>query len=128
MRLARSKYQEVHPFHSTLNERELYRSAAIHYIEMLTSKVFAIPVDCIRSKKRGNAIVSFARHTSMYLAHVALSFSLNEVGIAFKRDRTTVVYACRMVEDERDDPAFDAMLDTLEIELNEWKRHWAARY
>jgi hypothetical protein len=32
----------------------------------------------------------------------------------FARDRTTVAHACGLVEDRRDDPAFDRSLDLLE--------------
>lgn len=51
----------------------------------------------------------------MYLAHVIYGLSLVGVGVGFGRDRTTVAYACHMVEDARDDPAFDAALAGLEI-------------
>jgi hypothetical protein len=36
-----------------------------------------------------------------------------EVGRFFGRDRTTVWYACGLIEDMRDDPAFDAELEEL---------------
>jgi hypothetical protein len=32
----------------------------------------------------------------------------------FCRDRTTAAYACALVEERRDDPAVDRVLDTLE--------------
>ena len=50
----------------------------------------------------------------MYLAHVACGLSLTEVGQVFARDRTTVAHACGLVEDLRDDPAFDRSLELLE--------------
>lgn len=56
-----------------------------------------------------------ARHIAMYLAHVVCGLSLAAVGAGFNRDRTTASYACHRVEDERDDPAFDAALANLEI-------------
>jgi len=50
----------------------------------------------------------------MYLAHVVLGLNYREVGELFRRDRTTAAYACRLVEDRRDDPAIDIRLDMLE--------------
>ena len=55
-----------------------------------------------------------ARQLAMYLAHVALGSSLAEIGSAFGRDRTTVSHACALIEDMRDDPAFDALVSRLE--------------
>jgi chromosomal replication initiation ATPase DnaA len=53
----------------------------------------------------------------MYLAHVMLGESLTSVGLAFGRDRTTVSYACKLIEDLRDDPRFEAEVSALEREL-----------
>lgn len=53
----------------------------------------------------------------MYLAHVAKGISLTAIGAAFGRDRTTVSYACSLIEDLRDDVEFDAELDRLEALL-----------
>lgn len=50
----------------------------------------------------------------MYLAHVVCGISLTEVGILFGRDRTTVSHACGVIEDKRDDLAFDRTMDNLE--------------
>lgn len=57
---------------------------------------------------------AFARQVAMYLAHVGFGISMAEVGKAFGRDRTTVVHACHVTEDRRDDPRFDVLLDHLE--------------
>ena len=50
----------------------------------------------------------------MYLAHVAFGLTLTEVGQVFARDRTTVAHACSLIEDLRDDLAFDRSLELLE--------------
>lgn len=55
-----------------------------------------------------------ARALAMYLAHTALAWPLVRVGAAFERDRTTVGYACRRMEDRRDDAAFDRRVAELE--------------
>ena len=53
----------------------------------------------------------------MYLAHVGLGLSYTDAGRLFGRDRTTVAHACRLVEERREDPRFDASLDYLEQTL-----------
>ncbi|WP_246041407.1 helix-turn-helix domain-containing protein [Peteryoungia ipomoeae] len=54
------------------------------------------------------------RQVSMYVCHVTLPLSMEEVARAFGRDRSTVSHACRMVESRRDDPAYDAFVGTVE--------------
>ena len=50
----------------------------------------------------------------MYVAHVVLQLTMGEVGRGFGRDRTTVLHACHLVEDMRDDPEFDRIVATAE--------------
>jgi chromosomal replication initiation ATPase DnaA len=69
------------------------------------------------SDARGNASTSFARQIAMYLTHVAFGLSLQRVATAFGRDRSTVAYACHLIEDRRDDPKLDDLLDQLEATL-----------
>jgi hypothetical protein len=57
---------------------------------------------------------AFARQIAMYLAHVVFGLSMAEIGRAFGRDRTTVVHACHLIEDRRDEMRFDQLLDHLE--------------
>jgi chromosomal replication initiation ATPase DnaA len=45
--------------------------------------------------------------------------SLARVAIAFDRDRSTVAHACHIIEDRRDDPEFDAWIESLEDALRE---------
>lgn len=68
----------------------------------------------ILSGGRGRPAVSFARHVSMYLCHVALGMSLARVARSFEKDRSTVAYGCQQVENRRDDPDFDQWIEQLE--------------
>jgi chromosomal replication initiation ATPase DnaA len=79
---------------------------------------FAFGCDAhLQGTTRGTSATAFARQAAMYLTHVAFGMSLQRVAIAFARDRSTVSYACRTVEDRRDDAAFDDLLDQLEASL-----------
>ncbi|MEN9873263.1 MAG: hypothetical protein RL186_160 [Pseudomonadota bacterium] len=71
----------------------------------------------LMGQTRGNAATAFARQVAMYLTHVAFGMSLQRVATAFNRDRSTVAHACHAIEDRRDDPAMDDLLDRLEASL-----------
>ena len=66
---------------------------------------------------RGSAEVAFARQVAMYLCHVAFELSLGRVAAAFARDRSTVAHACHLIEDRREDKAFEHWIDALEVAL-----------
>ncbi|HSO46646.1 MAG TPA: helix-turn-helix domain-containing protein, partial [Rhizobiaceae bacterium] len=66
---------------------------------------------------RGSGDTARARQMAMYLLHTSISASYGEVARAFRRDRTTVSHACRLIEDMRDDPRHDALLASLEAVL-----------
>jgi chromosomal replication initiation ATPase DnaA len=83
-------------------------------VEQTVAQVFGVRVQDLKSASRGRAEAAFARQVAMYLDHVSCGHSLTEVGNLFERDRTTVAHACKLVEDRRDDPAFDRALELLE--------------
>ena len=86
-------------------------------VEQAVAVVFQVPLDELRARTRRKARVALARQVAMYLTHVACGITLTEVGILFGRDRTTVAYACRIVEDRRDNRMFDTSLDHLETAI-----------
>jgi chromosomal replication initiation ATPase DnaA len=68
-------------------------------------------------KSRCRTEAARARQLAMYLSYVVLGRTLAEIGDTFGRDRTTVSHACALIEDMRDDPAFDAEVSRLEGRL-----------
>lgn len=101
---------------SSLSARSGPRDAlrARMVLESVISAAFAVPAAELGRATRGQAPIAFARQSAMYLAHVALGFTLSDVGRAFGRDRTTAAHACRRVEERREDPRLDATLAALE--------------
>ena len=83
----------------------------------LVSREKDVPIRLLVHASRCRAQAARARQVAMYLAHVVQGISLTAIGEAFGRDRTTVSYACGLIEDLRDDPQFDAELDHLEAAL-----------
>lgn len=83
-------------------------------IELAVTRVFGVHPEAIAGTSRGKAQVAQARQVAMYLAHVACSYNLTQVGEIFARDRTTVAHACMIIEDRRDEPQFDRVIGLLE--------------
>jgi chromosomal replication initiation ATPase DnaA len=76
---------------------------------------FALNIkDDLMISTRGAPKNAFARQLAMYLTHVGFGISLSRVAVTFGRDRTTIAYACRLIEDKRDDSDFDLFVDNLE--------------
>lgn len=63
---------------------------------------------------RGGSAVAFARQVAMYLGHVGCGLTYTEAGRLYGRDRTTAAHACTVIEDHRDDPIFDRVIELLE--------------
>lgn len=61
----------------------------------------------LRKTGRTASEVARVRQIAMYVTHVSLGVSMQEVGRGFARDRTTVRHACHLIEDLRDDAEFD---------------------
>ncbi len=80
----------------------------------IVAALFEISGRELRERGRSNSSVSRVRQIAMYVAHVSLGLKMREVGYGFVRDRTTVMHACHLVEDMRDDPEFDRMVLTVE--------------
>jgi chromosomal replication initiation ATPase DnaA len=95
----------------------------------MVGAAFALSPNAIRDPHRGRATAAFARQVAIHLAHTRLGLSFTEAGAYFGRDRTTAAHACRTVEDKREDPSIDAIVDFLEraIEICPDLRSGAAR-
>lgn len=68
----------------------------------------------VAGNERRDMRTVFARQVAMYLASVAFDMSLGRVSRAFGRDRSTVRYACQVMEDRRENAGFDQWMETLE--------------
>lgn len=83
-------------------------------IEAAVAEVFDVELSALAKPTRGRKREALARQAAMYLAHIACGLNLKETGQLFSRDRTTVAYACEVIEDRRDDPVFDHAMQLLE--------------
>lgn len=93
--------------------------AACGMIRAIVAEMAAVvlgedPTDFTRSATARRRSAVHQRQIAMYVTHVVLSMSLTDIGIAYGRDRTTVGHACHVVEDRRDDPAYDRFVTAIE--------------
>ncbi|CAD5298790.1 DnaA protein helix-turn-helix [Bosea sp. 62] len=91
-------------------------SAPARLVEAAVCGAMGLPAGALRTG-RGQRRIAFARQLAMYLTHVGFGLTLTQVGACFERDRTTVRHACALVEDRRDQPAFDLAVSALETGL-----------
>lgn len=80
----------------------------------VTAALFNVSSKDIRKPGRSNLGVSRVRQVAMYVAHVVLGLNMTDIGKAFGRDRTTVLHACHLIEDLRDDDDFDRIITMTE--------------
>ena len=93
------------------NTREF---ALAQLVCVLVSIEFGVPYKYLMAPTKGQSHQSFARQVAMYLTHVVFQTPICAVGRAFGRDQSTIGYACRLIEDARDDEIFDMRVQKLE--------------
>ncbi len=105
-----------------------FRRDRLHaaFITSLVALATDMPAREIAGPTRRNHAATRARQVAIYLAHVALSWSLGRAALAFGRDRTTASTAVRTVEDMRDDPGMDARIAELELCVRHAPAPWEA--
>ena len=105
------------PERISLETNLIYRDIVCELCERTVSLALNVPLAGLQARTRLKADVALARQIAMYLCNTVFNVSQTEVGLHFKRDRTTVAHACALIEDKRDDMAFDVMLCQLEALL-----------
>jgi chromosomal replication initiation ATPase DnaA len=93
------------------------RDRAVEWCDCLidiTAALFNVSGKELRRPGRSTLDVTRVRQIAMYVGHVVLRLSMSDVGRGFGRDRTTVLYACHLVEDMRDDADFDRIVAMME--------------
>lgn len=83
-------------------------------VRQLVAELLLLAADHPPQRRNGRRFAAHVRQIAMYVCHVALQLSFADIGTGFGRDRTTVSHACNVVEDRRDEPAFDDFVATLE--------------
>ncbi|MFK3778213.1 helix-turn-helix domain-containing protein [Agrobacterium sp. NPDC089420] len=80
----------------------------------LTGEMVRLTGDRLTARRDSRRTECHIRQIAMYVCHVQLGMPMSDIAPCFGRDRTTVGHACQVVEDRRDEPAFDEFVATLE--------------
>lgn len=99
---------------------QLTKDPKADLISAMVASAFCVEPGALRTSNRGQAEAAFARQVAMYIAHTRLGMSYTAVGCCFGRDRTTAAHACRTVEERRENPRIDAIVDLLEQAAAAW--------
>lgn len=106
----------IQPF-SWMKHQNHPANDALALVDELVAKTYKIPRTSLHARTRCRKNVAFCRQVAMYLGHVCLSYPVKEVARHYGRDRTTVAYACRIVEERREAEDVDLLLNSLESAL-----------
>lgn len=80
----------------------------------LIAVLFSVSGRHLRSPKRHGRAIARVRQIGMYIAHTTLGMRMVDVATGFGRDKSTVMYACHLVEDMRDDLEFNQIVARVE--------------
>jgi chromosomal replication initiation ATPase DnaA len=101
-------------FHATSKRRDEVAQEMCECLIDIAAALFSVSSKELRRPGRTSDAASRVRQIAMYVAHVVLRLTQAEVGRGFGRERTTVLHACHIVEDLRDDAEFDHVVSMVE--------------
>lgn len=87
---------------------------ACRIVRQMVAELILLFGDRVMLRRDRRRYACHVRQIAMYVCHVSLRISMSDIGNAFGRDRTTVGHACHVVEDRRDDAAFDDFVSAVE--------------
>lgn len=88
--------------------------AACDGIIDLLAAFFSVNSRLLRSSSRSAHDIARVRQIGMYVAHVTLGLRMADVAAGFSRKKSTVVHACHLIEDMREDIEFDRVVGRAE--------------
>ena len=88
--------------------------AVCHAVRLLTSEFLLVACEKVGFRTERRRMACHIRQIAMYVCHVTLQMTQTSIGAGFGLDRSTVSHACAVVEDRRDDKAFDEFVATME--------------
>lgn len=89
-------------------------SKTCRMVRYLVAEVLMLARHTLPAVRVRRSLTRHSRQIAIYICHVSLSIPQSEVAEAFGKDRSTVRHSCHVVEDWRDDPAYDAFIESLE--------------
>ena len=83
-------------------------------VSHIVSEFVMLTGERVQMRRDRRRVICHIRQIAMYICHVTLSIPLNDIASAYGKDRSTVGHACGVVEDRRDNAAYDEFVTTIE--------------
>lgn len=99
--------------HPQLPESLTLRTAC-RAVRQLVGEVVGLLSDRMLLRRDRRRLNCHSRQIAIYVCHVVLQIQQRDIADAFGLDPSTVSHACHVVEDRRDDSAFDEFVCTIE--------------
>ncbi|MEM1364547.1 MAG: helix-turn-helix domain-containing protein [Pseudomonadota bacterium] len=119
---ARSQHRQVHSSSSANTQPDQIsqpmQTAQCEHVMRVVASYFGLPIVDILAPSRGKQKVAFARQLAMYLAHTHYQLPMPLIARTMGRDRSTIGFGCRKIEDMRDDLRTDTIVSCLELLLS----------
>jgi chromosomal replication initiation ATPase DnaA len=81
----------------------------------VAAQIYGVPIEEMRQPTRGRPHVARARQIAIHLARSVFGLSQKQLAAEFRRDRSTVLHACHVVDGMREGNAeFDSTLRWME--------------
>jgi hypothetical protein len=101
--------------------RDVRSHAAFAVSAQEACSIFGVRETVVRERRNGQRWSqnkeTLARHITMYLAHIVFGVRLCDVAAAAEVRAPSALKAIRKIEDMRDDPDFDLMLEGIEARI-----------
>ncbi|MEO0636568.1 MAG: helix-turn-helix domain-containing protein [Pseudomonadota bacterium] len=102
--------------HTAIMSTDMETARCNHVLRVVAS-YFGIPIGDLLAPTRGKKPIAFARQLAMYLANTHYQLSMPLIAKTMGRDRSTIGFGIRRIEDMRDDPRTDTIINCLELLL-----------
>nr|WP_316653229.1 helix-turn-helix domain-containing protein [uncultured Gellertiella sp.] len=87
---------------------------ACKVVRQMTGEMLSFTGERVQIRRDRRRAQCHIRQIAMYVCHVSLRIPQTDIALAFGRDRTTVGHACAVVEDRRDNVAYDEFVAAVE--------------
>ncbi|MET0747585.1 MAG: helix-turn-helix domain-containing protein [Rhizobium sp.] len=108
------------PYAVALSPRRLWLplDRTCRVVNRITNEMAALVAERVLHRRDRRRTLWHLRQIAMYVCNVTLQIPIADIAVGFGRDRRTVAYALGIVEDRRDDRAYDEFVGAVERMVN----------
>lgn len=108
------------PFSVALSPQRLWLPlpGTCRVVNRITNEMAALVAERVLHRRDRRRMLWHLRQIAMYVCNVTLQIPISDIADGFGRNRSTVQYALGIVEDRRDDRAYDEFVGAVERMVN----------